>query len=92
VIVVDGAESASRYPWIRGDPVIRADGRRVAYLAVAPDERFADAGMVPRTPADASAGMRLVFHPAQFRGGPLSPGQRPAPVKLLVVEEDVLVD
>jgi hypothetical protein len=47
--------------------------------------------MVPRVPGDASAGARLVFHHNPAVKPPLPP-VRPAPVKLLVVEEDVIVD
>lgn len=92
LLVVDGGESPSPYPWIRGDPVFRVDGRRIAYLAAAPDARFADVGLVPRHPADAAAGARLVFHRSPGVERPRPPAERPPPIKLLIVEEDVVVD
>ena len=92
VMVVDGVESATAYPWIRGDAIFGVDGRRVAYLAAAPDERFDDAGLVPRAPGDPAAGMRAVFHKSRVADLRLRQGQAAPPVKLLVVEEDVVVD
>ena len=96
VLVVDGAEAAGAYPWIRGDVVFAPGGRRVAYLAAAADARFADTALVPRLPGDASAGARIVFHspPTDTRRMP-HPGAveaMAAPVRLLIVEEDVEVD
>ena len=92
LLVVDGTESASPYPWIRGDPVFRVDGRRIAYLAAATDARFADVGLVPRHSSDAAAGARMVFHRSPGVERPRPPAERPLPIKLLIVEEDVVVD
>jgi hypothetical protein len=92
VLVVDGVESATAYPWIRGDLVFGVDGRRVAYMAAAPDNRFADAGLVPRVPGDAAAGARIVFHKSRGADLRIEKGQSPPPVKLLIVEEDVVAD
>jgi hypothetical protein len=90
LLVVDGAE-ASAYPWVRGDPVFALDGRRVAYLAAAPDARFADEGLVPQQTGNGAAGARLVFHrPPDMRRLPSHVAT--TPVKLLVVEEDLLVE
>jgi hypothetical protein len=96
VLVVDGAESAGAFPWIRGDVMFTADGRRVAYLAAAADPRFADAALVPRLPGDPTAGARMVFHgPPTDSRRVLQPGGQAAmaaPIKLLIVEEDVEVE
>jgi len=84
--VVDGVEAAP-YPWVRGDLLFTPDGRRLAYLAAAPDERFADAGEIPADPTNPAAGGRLIFE--KVRGQRLSPGMVTKPVKLLVVEEQI---
>jgi hypothetical protein len=90
LLVVDGAE-AGAYPWVRGDPVFALDGRRVAYLAAAPDERFADAGAVARIAGNPAAGERLVFHrPPETRRLPNQAAS--VPIKLLIVEEELVVD
>jgi len=90
LLVVDGAE-AGAFPWVRGDPVFALDGRRVAYLAAAPDPRFAEAGLVPQQAGVGAAGQRLVFHrsPDMRR---LPDHVATTPVKLLVVEEDLIVE
>jgi hypothetical protein len=86
---VDGAE-AGAYPWVRGDPVFALEGRRVASLAAAPDPRFAEAGLVPQQTGGA-AGARLVFHRApDMRRLPTHVAT--TPIKLLVVEEDLVVE
>ena len=92
VLVVDGAESQTPYPWIRGDILFGIDGRRVAYMASAPDERFADVGLLPRAPGDSAAGARIVFQKSPGASVWLEQGQVKQPVKLLIVEEDVVVD
>ena len=93
VVVVDGTE-AGPYPWVRGDLLFTPDGSRVAYVAAAADDRFADAGEIPADPANPSAGGRLVFDkvpralvPTGFRSNQPDPANRP--LRLLVVEEQI---
>jgi roadblock/LC7 domain-containing protein len=93
VVVVDGTE-AGPYPWVRGDLLFTPDSGRVAYVAAAADDRFADAGEIPADPTNPSAGGRLVFDkapravvPTAFRYNQPDPTKRP--VKILVVEEQI---
>jgi hypothetical protein len=92
-VVVDGTE-AGPYPWVRGDLLFTPDSGRVAYVAAAADDRFADAGEIPADPTNPSAGGRLVFDkapravvPTAFRYNQPDPTKRP--VKILVVEEQI---
>ena len=87
--VVDGTE-AGPYPWVRGDLRFTPDGGRLAYLAAAPDPRFADAGDIPTDPAIPAAGGRLVFERSSEQ--PTAPALINRPVKMLIVEEQLAAE